>query len=40
MRADVRYFRRIQDDDTSSGVDLDLGQFNFWRGTVGLSLRF
>jgi opacity protein-like surface antigen len=40
MRADVRYFRRIKDDDTSSGVDLDLGQFNFWRGTVGLSLRF
>ena len=40
MRADVRYFRRIKDDDTSSGVDLDLGQVNYWRGTVGLSLRF
>jgi len=40
MRADLRYFRRIKDDDTSSGVDLNLGQFNFWRGTAGLSLRF
>lgn len=39
-KADVRYFRRIRDEDTGSGIDLDLGQFNFWRATVGLSLRF
>jgi opacity protein-like surface antigen len=40
LRADVRYFRRLQDSDTSSGIDLDLGSFNFWRATLGLALRF
>lgn len=39
-KIDVRYFRRIRDEDTGSGIDLDLGQFNFWRATAGLSLRF
>ncbi|GMV22368.1 MAG: hypothetical protein AMXMBFR57_23170 [Acidimicrobiia bacterium] len=41
MRADIRYFRRLQDDDIDDDdVDLDLGQFGFWRATVGLSFRF
>ena len=40
IKADVRYFRRIRDEDTSSNIDLDLGRFNYWRGTLGLSFRF
>lgn len=40
FRADVRYFRRLQDSDDDSGIGLELGKFNFWRGTFGLTLRF
>lgn len=40
VRGDVRYFRSIQDSDGGDSIDLDLGGFNFWRGTVGLSFRF
>jgi opacity protein-like surface antigen len=40
LRADIRYFRRFQEDDSNDEFDLDFGSFNFWRGTLGLSLRF
>lgn len=40
IRADVRYFRNVQDNDAGDGIDLDLGGFNFWRGTVGVTFRF
>lgn len=40
LRGDVRYFRSIQDSEEGDGVDLDLGGFNFWRGSVGLTFRF
>jgi opacity protein-like surface antigen len=39
IRADIRFFRSMRDTDPD-GVDLELGQFKFWRGTVGLTLRF
>lgn len=39
-KADVRYFRRMRDDDPGTGIDLDLGQYNFWRAAAGLSVRF
>jgi opacity protein-like surface antigen len=39
IRADVRFFRSMRDTDPD-GVDLELGQFKFWRGTVGLTLKF
>ncbi len=37
IRGDIRYFRSVHQDD---GVDLDLGDFKFWRGTVGISFKF
>lgn len=40
VRGDVRYFRSIQDSDGGDAIDLDLGSFNFWRGTLGVSFRF
>lgn len=40
LRGDVRYFRTLQDSDAGSNVDLDLGGFNFWRGTLGITFRF
>jgi hypothetical protein len=39
IRGDVRYFRSLADDDASP-IGIDLGAFDFWRGTVGLTIRF
>jgi opacity protein-like surface antigen len=39
LRGDVRYFRSLQSGD-DGGNDLDLGDFTFWRGTVGVTFRF
>jgi opacity protein-like surface antigen len=40
IRGDFRYFRAIKDSNRGNGVDLSLGGFDFWRGTVGVSFRF
>jgi opacity protein-like surface antigen len=40
MRGDIRYFRSVQDSDSSDDIDLDLTGFNFWRGTLGVTFRF
>lgn len=40
LRGDLRYFRNLQDSDEGDNTDIDLGGFNFWRGTVGLAFRF
>jgi hypothetical protein len=39
IRGDLRYFRGLQGDDEND-LDLDLGDFDFWRGTVGVTFRF
>lgn len=39
LRADIRFFRSMRNTDPG-GVDLELGQFKFWRGTIGLTLKF
>jgi hypothetical protein len=39
VRGDLRYFRQLSD--LSIGdVDVDLGTFSYWRGTIGLSMGF
>jgi opacity protein-like surface antigen len=40
LRGDVRYFRDLQDPERDDEFDVDLGDLDYWRGTVGLSLRF
>jgi opacity protein-like surface antigen len=40
LRGDIRYFRSLQDDEPDDEFDLSLSEFNFWRATVGLTLRF
>jgi opacity protein-like surface antigen len=42
IRADYRYFRTVQADESNNmvGVSLDRGTFNFSRGTIGAMLRF
>jgi hypothetical protein len=39
LRGDVRYFRSLQDP-PGGGVDLQLGKFDFWRGTGGVAFKF
>jgi hypothetical protein len=40
LRGDLRYFRSLQDRDPGDDLDLGLANFNFWRGTVGVTLRW
>ena len=40
IRGDIRYFRSLQDNEPDNDLDLDLGSFDFWRGTVGLTFRW
>jgi opacity protein-like surface antigen len=39
IRGDIRYFRSLQNDDDEL-LDLGLADFDFWRGTVGVTFRF
>ena len=39
LRGDLRYFRGLQGDNNND-LDLDLSDFDFWRGTVGVTFRF
>ena len=42
LRGDIRYFRGLQNNDENDTVLGDLGfeDFDFWRGTVGVTFRF
>lgn len=40
IRGDVRYFRSLRDNEPDDEFDVALSDFNFWRGTVGVSFRF
>ena len=40
IRGDVRYFRSLQDNEPDNDLDLSLGSFDFWRGTVGMTFRW
>jgi len=39
IRGDIRYFRAVRDTNPD-GLDLELGSFKFWRGTVGVTFKF
>jgi opacity protein-like surface antigen len=42
LRGDLRYFRGVStgDDDAAADIDFNLNDFDFWRGTVGITFRF
>ena len=40
IRGDFRYFRSLQDDDEPNEFGFTFGQFDFWRGSVGVTFRF
>ncbi len=39
VRGDLRYFRQLSNVEFGD-LDVDLGDFSYWRGTVGLSIGF
>lgn len=40
LRADIRYFRSLQDHEDDDDFDIGLSEFKFWRGSLGLTFRF
>jgi len=40
FQADVRYFRNLTDPEPDHEFDVDLGSFDYWRGSAGLVIRF
>jgi hypothetical protein len=40
LRGDLRYFRALTDPEADDEFDIDLADLDFFRATVGLSLRF
>jgi hypothetical protein len=40
FRGDLRYFRAFGEDTGNDQVDFDLSDFDFWRGTVGVTFRW
>lgn len=40
IRGDIRYFRSLQDNEPDDDLDLTLSEFDFWRGTIGLTFRW
>lgn len=40
IRGDIRYFRSLQDNEPDGELDLGLSDFDFWRGTVGVTFRW
>ena len=40
FRGDVRYFRALTDPESDNEFDIDFGDFDFWRGTFGVTFRW
>jgi opacity protein-like surface antigen len=40
IRGDLRYFRSLEDDSDDEEFDLGLSDFDFWRGSVGVTFRW
>jgi len=40
LRGDLRYFRSLEDNAPDDEFDVAFGDFHFWRGTVGVTIRF
>ena len=40
LRADVRYFRDLQDTDRDGAFDMGLGNVSYWRVVGGITLKF
>ena len=40
FRGDLRYYRQLSDPEEDNEFDIDFGDFDFWRGTAGITFRW
>ena len=40
LRGEIRYFRGFADDDADDDLDLEVGNFDFWRAYAGVTFAF
>jgi opacity protein-like surface antigen len=40
LRGDVRYFQSLEDVEPLDDLNIGLANFRFWRGTLGVTIRF
>jgi hypothetical protein len=40
FRGDLRYYRALSDPEEDNEFDIDFGDFDFWRGTAGVTFRW
>jgi hypothetical protein len=40
LTGDVRFFRSLEDNEPDNELDVTIGTFRYWRGTVGVVFRF
>jgi opacity protein-like surface antigen len=40
FRGDVRYFRSLEDPEADDDFDVEVGNFDFWRATGGITFKF
>jgi opacity protein-like surface antigen len=40
FRGDLRYYRQLSDPEEDNEFDIDFGDFDFWRGTAGVTFRW
>jgi opacity protein-like surface antigen len=40
VRGDVRYFRSLEDVEPIDDFNIGFANFRFWRGTLGVTIRF
>ena len=40
IHGDIRYFRSLTDPEPDDEFDVDLGNLDFWRGEIGITIRF
>lgn len=40
VRGDVRYFRSLEDPEDDDDLDIEIGNFDFWRATGGIVFQF
>jgi hypothetical protein len=40
IRGDVRYYQTLSDENFSDVLNLEIGDYSYWRGTVGVTFRW
>ena len=40
LRGDLRYYQTLSESDVDNVLDLEVGDYDFWRGTIGVTFRW